>query len=72
MPILGGDIEISSSIHVTICLFGGKTNGRFSLKIIKNFCHNRQIRSYVLVPSERISMPETELPHKASLAHITT
>ena len=28
MPILRGDVEISSSLRVTISLFGGESNGQ--------------------------------------------
>jgi hypothetical protein len=29
MPILRGDVEISSSLRVTVSLFGGKSNGQW-------------------------------------------
>jgi len=33
MPILGGDVEISSSLRVTISLFGGKSNGQWGTAV---------------------------------------
>ena len=47
MPILRGDVEISSSLRLTVSLFGGKSNGQWL--VVLNFIGRYWVGGAVIV-----------------------